>query len=333
MALSQIAAKALASEWLRALRGQRTQQAFSRRLGYRSNIAYRWEAGRAYPSASRTFEIIASLSGHVSASLTKFYRAEPPWLSQAESSPRLIVARLLDDLRGKTPIAELARRTGYSRFALARWIQGRADPTLVEFLVMLDHASHRLLDFISSFTDPEELPSVRNEWQLLRLAREAAYEQPWSHAILRALELDAYRTLECHQPGWLARRLGIDEGLERACLTVLEQTRQIAWANDHYVPTNSLVVDTRQDPKRALELRAGWARVGLERLRGGAAGLLAYNLSSISRVDLARIERLQRAHHRELVNIIAESSPAECVVLYSAQLLELSEAHSSRASK
>ena len=56
----------------------------------------------------------------------------------------------------------------------------------------------------------------------------------------------------------------------------------------------------------------------------GAPGLLSYNLSSVSRADLERIERLQRAHYREIVNIVAESAPSECVVLYAVQLLALS---------
>ena len=46
-------------------------------------------------------------------------------------------------------------------------------------------------------------------------------------------------------------------------------------------------------------------------------------MSTISRADYERIEQLQRAHYRKLVNIIAESEPGECVVLYAAQLLEL----------
>ena len=63
--------------------------------------------------------------------------------------------------------------------------------------------------------------------------------------------------------------------------------------------------------------------MGVERLRAGAAGLLSYNLSTVSRADLQRLEQLQRAHYRQLVHLIAESSPGECVVLYAAQLLEL----------
>lgn len=70
-------------------------------------------------------------------------------------------------------------------------------------------------------------------------------------------------------------------------------------------------------------MRASWAAVGVERLRAGARGVLSYNLGMVSRSDLESIERLQRAHYKKIVNIIAESAPGECVMLYSAQLLEL----------
>ncbi len=70
-------------------------------------------------------------------------------------------------------------------------------------------------------------------------------------------------------------------------------------------------------------LRAGWAAVGVERLRAGAPGLLSYNLSAVSQADLQRLEQRQRAYYREMVGIIADSAPAQCVVLYAAPLLEL----------
>ena len=42
----------IARDFLRALRGRRSQAAFSRRLGYRTNVAYTWESGRAFPTAA-----------------------------------------------------------------------------------------------------------------------------------------------------------------------------------------------------------------------------------------------------------------------------------------
>jgi hypothetical protein len=188
---------------------------------------------------------------------------------------------------------------------------------------LIEYTSRRMLDFVASFTDPAQLPSARAAWRRLEGARQAAYDEPWSHAVLRALELEDYQQLEAPPPGWIARRLGISLELERASLAVLERSQQIERRGDRYLPAEVQSVDTRADPERARELRAGWAKVGVERLRAGAPGLLSYNLGMVSRADLKRLEQLQRAHYRKLVNIIAESSPAECVVLYAAQLLEL----------
>ena len=42
----------LSRELLVALRGQRSQVQWSRRLGYRSNVAYAWESGRRWPNAA-----------------------------------------------------------------------------------------------------------------------------------------------------------------------------------------------------------------------------------------------------------------------------------------
>ncbi|MEY2933272.1 MAG: hypothetical protein RL033_4021 [Pseudomonadota bacterium] len=313
----------LAADWLRALRGRRSQVAFSRRFGYRSNIAYRWESARCFPSASATLGMVAALGTDVGARLTSFYRSEPPWLAEVDPCSLAGVARLLDDLRGQTTLAELSRRTGYSRFALTRWLRGRADPTLPELLRVIEYTSRRVLDFVASFTDPGQLPSAREAWHLLQGARQAAYDEPWSHAVLRALELEEYLRLPAHQPGWIARRLGIAPELEQSSLAVLERSGQVQLSAGRYTPTRVQTVDTRADPVRARELRAGWASVGVERLRAGATGVLSYNLGTVSRADLQRLEQLQRAHYRKLVNVIAESSPGECVVLYAAQLLEL----------
>jgi hypothetical protein len=313
----------LAADWLRALRGRRSQVAFSRRLGYRSNIAYRWESARCFPSASGTLTMVAALGGDVAASLSRFYRSTPPWLVELDPCSVAGVARLLQDLRGESTLIELARRTGFSRFALTRWSRGKADPTLPEFLTLIEYTSRRVLDFVAAFTDPEQLPSARRAWRLLSGARQAAYVEPWSHAVLRVLELDEYRALPRHEPGWIARRLGIAEKLELSSLEVLKRSGQIQRTALRYEPTGLRSVDTRADPERARELRARWASVGVERLRAGAEGVLSYNLGMVSRADLKQLEQLQRAHYRKLVNVIAESSPGECVVLYSAQLLEL----------
>src|SRR5437773_10142179 len=170
----------LAADWLRFLRGKRSQRGFSKRLGYRSNIAYRWESGACFPTAAETFALVKRSGLLERQALVSFYGSIPAWVPKVDLGTRKGVAELLRDLRGKTSLVELARRSGYSRFSLARWLSGVAEPRLPEFLAVVEAATFRLLDFLSEFVDPAKLPSVANEWSVLLSARKLAYDVPWS---------------------------------------------------------------------------------------------------------------------------------------------------------
>ena len=61
----------VARELMRSLRGARSQVALSRRLGYRTNAAYSWEAGRDFPTAARFFEVAARVGTDVGAALDR----------------------------------------------------------------------------------------------------------------------------------------------------------------------------------------------------------------------------------------------------------------------
>ncbi|MET0794761.1 MAG: DUF4423 domain-containing protein [Polyangiaceae bacterium] len=159
------------------------------------------------------------------------------------------------------------------------------------------------------------------DWQRLKTAREAAYEVPWSHAVLRALELDC--PAAARTSSWIAQRLGIDVTQVMSGLAVLQRTGQVrkvgrAWRADHV-----LSVDTSGDPERARQLKVAWAEVALERLRTGHRGNFGYSLFAVSRRDLRRLRDLHLEYVRAMQSLIAQSAPGECVGLYSAQLLDL----------
>jgi hypothetical protein len=229
----------------------------------------------------------------------------------------------MQELRGSLQIAELARAIERSRFAVSRWLQGTTEPKLPDFLAFVEHSTLRLLDFLSVLVDVETLPSVRGQWHELTLARQLAYDVPWSHAVLRALELAAYRSLQRHVPGWIASRLGIPEQEERRCLELLERAGQIYRERGRLRVAATRTVDTRGDPARSRELRAFWARIGTERFATGADGEFAFNLFGVASADLERIRQLQRAYFSELRSIVARSEPTEHVVLTNLQLLTL----------
>lgn len=313
----------ISSEFLRALRGRRSQAAFSRRLGYRTNVAYVWEAGRAFPTAAKALGAAERVGIDLRVALRGFYKSPPAWLESVQLASPEGVATLLEDLRGRTSLVELARATGKSRFAVARWLRGEAEPRLPDFLLLIEKASLRLLDWLATFVDPKTLPSLERSWVELEARRRAAYDLPWTQAVLRALELTDYRRLPRHRHGWIAERVGISPEQERECLTLLSHTGQIYSKRGRWELREVLAVDTRRDADAEHRVKHWWSQVALERLANKDSGLLSYNVFAVSEADLVRIQELQLAYFRQMRGIIAQSSPSERVVLASLQLVTL----------
>lgn len=312
----------LARELLVALRGRRSQMAWSRRLGYRSNVAYKWESGRRYPTAAELFRACSRTGIDTSASLTRFYGHRPPWLDTHTPDDPEAVAQMLRDLQGNTPITELAQRVGVSRSAVSRWLSGQTQPRLPDFLQLVEAASLRVADFLAALVDPLSLPSLRPLWRQLEARRRGADRYPWTQAILRALELAEYHALPAHEPGWIASRLGILEEEEARCLAFLRDTEQVQWTGTHY-QGRSLAVDTRRHPQIGRRLKAHWYQEAARRARIGAPGQFSYNVFTCSRADLERIREEHLRYFHALRAIVAESAPDEVVAVAGVQLFEL----------
>jgi transcriptional regulator with XRE-family HTH domain len=223
----------LAAELLRALRGARSQEAFGRRMRCRANTIYTWESGRNFPTASRMLSAAALGGVDMEGAMLRFYGRRPAWLDSGDGQracdpcSREGVRRLIDDLRGKTTAIALAARVGRTRFAVARWLKGKAEPRLPDFLRLVEATSLRMLDFVACLVDPAALPSVAEAYRNLEATRRAAYDAPWSQAFLRGLELSDYRSLPTHQPGWLAARLQLSRRQEAESLSLLQRAGQI----------------------------------------------------------------------------------------------------------
>lgn len=318
----------LASELIRSLRGRRSQTALSRRLGYRSNIVHRWEAGHCWPTAARFFSLCTRVGVDLEASFTRFYGRRPSWLDNRRLATPQTVVDFLADLRGRTPIKTVAAAAGMNRFAVSRWLRGRAEPRLPELLALIEAISRRMVDFVSVLTDPALLPSLSREAAELTRARELAYASPWSHAVLRAMELGEHAALDFRdaddEVDWFASVLGIDRAGVQHALAALENTGQIRRRHGRRVLHRVLDVNTGHDLDRARQVKATWAAAALERLRGGSAGLFGYSLFAISRADLRRLREVQLEYVREMQSIISQSRDPECVGLYAVQLLDLS---------
>lgn len=313
----------LGAELVRALRGRRSQSGLSRRAGYSSNIVHRWERQLSWPTASRFLDVCALSGIDVRRCFISFFKRTPSWLGQHPPTAADTVAAFLRDLRGRTPLVDLADTSGINRYTLSRWFKGTAQPKLPELLHIIDATSRRTLDFVATLVEPSRLPSVAAAWARVEAARAAAYDEPWSHAVLRALELPEYGASGYRDPRWLANKLGAaDDEIQRA-LAVLERAGQVKKRRGRFAVTSVQRVDTRSDPVRARALKAAWFNVALDRCRAGAPGSYGFSLFAVSKAEMQSLRDLHLDYVRAMQAIIAQSSSGGCVGLYCAQLLDL----------
>jgi hypothetical protein len=233
------------------------------------------------------------------------------------------VVHLLTRLKGDASFVSLARRTRFNRFLLSRWFRGQTEPRLPELFELIHVLSRRLLDFVAAFCDPLELPSIRADWQAHVALRDAAFDAPWSHAVLRTLELSDYAKQGKHRAGWIASRIGISQAEEERCLSLLERSHQIERSGGRFVVSKQGTVDTGQDPKRARELRRFWQEQALRRFDDRAQGVFGYNLFTISEKDFEALKSLYSQYFEAMRELVAHSSPGEKLVLYCTQIVEL----------
>lgn len=313
----------VASQLLRALRGPRSQIAVSRRLGYRSNVCHAWESGTAYPTAARTFQLAERLGVDPKAAIVRFYGRQPDWLERTPLTSRAGVAAFLSELRGRQPLVAVAEASGHNRFALARWYKGLSEPRLPDFLQLVEATSLRLLDLLAALVDLDTLPAVAEAGRRLATARRIAQEAPWSHAVLRALELAGYAALDQHEPSWIAARVGISAAEAERCLGSLAAAGQIVWEAEHWRPRAVATLDLRRDVEATNTLARWCAALGAKRLTSGGDGAFAFNVFTVSAADLERLRQLQRDYFGQLRAIVAESQPAERLAVVNLHLFEL----------
>ena len=170
---------------------------------------------------------------------------------------------------------------------------------------------------------PSGFAPLAAPWRRLEARRRGAADRPWTQAILRVLEIEAYRDLPGHDPGWVAAYLGIDEPVAASALAFLEETGQIRRAGTHYKP-EGLVVDTRLTPEVGRRLKRHWTEVAGEKIGEGAQGQYSYNVFAISKVDLERIREMHLAYFRALARRPSRRPiRAEVVAVVNVQLVPL----------
>ena len=303
-----------ARQFLRAVRGERSQVAFARRLKYRGNPVADWEAGRRCPTALEALRACRSAGIDVGEAFLRFQR-----VALQSDADGFELAAWLSQVRGSTSTVELARRCGGTRHQVARWLNGQTQPRLTDFFGLVQAITGRLCDLVAELVPIERVPSLHSDYQQRLAARRLAHEEPWTEAILRVLETRAYRARAQHDPDSMARSLGIASEVVQRCLHKLEAAGVIVQRGTRYEPARSLTVDTRAIPR----LKAHWCEVARERLAEPAPeDLFCYNVLSASRADVERIRQLLLATYREIRTIVEHTERDEEVALVNLQLVQ-----------
>lgn len=310
------------SEFLRALRGTRSQRQWSRRLGYRGNPVADWECGQRYPTAE-TMLRAAELAGvDLKAAFARFDSRTP----LTRNADGWLLTAWLAGLRGRTPISEVAARADRSRFSVARWLNGQARPRVPDFFRLIDALTDRLPEWVAHLVDIHQVPTLLERYVAASTARSLAFEVPFSEGVLRLLETKAYRSRRRHSKGLLARALGISETEEASCLARLQTARLIEYRNGKYRIHPTHTVDTRGGQEALRSLKQHWSRVATDRIpEGRDTDFFAYNVMSLSRADLAQVRSILTAAFREIRSLVAASQPEEVAALVNLQLLVFEE--------
>ena len=311
--------EALTRSVLRALRGKRSQTALSRRLGYSSNVVYRWEAGKRWPNASEWFRLLVKVKaplgaalGYLGPGLDRVARkaGEP-----GSEEHQLAVLRSLSDQSS----TQLAAATGLPDYSVRRLLRGATQPSLPVFFQLVEATTGRLVPFLEALVPPEALEPLGASYQVSRAQRAIYRKHRWTEALLAALECSDYRAQPAHSVPWLARQLGLPEEEIRGTIEDLLAVGGLVADGKHYRTQPQRT--THMGPDEAALLRQHWAEVVVrgepEHRRTG------YIVFSCSDEGLNEVRRILRQAFADIRTVIGAQTEANRVVLMTTSLAAL----------
>jgi len=295
-----------AKQMMRAVRGSRSQVAFSRRLGYRGNVAAKWEGGHRFPTFGEMLRACTLSRIDVAAALERFHEGSAgEWSLDAPT----VIHPWLCALKGRTTQALLAQRSGLSRQQIGRILSGRANGRLPQVLTLLQAMTGRMPDLIGALVDIEQVPAVAQEVVARRALARLAFSHPWSPAA-RAWLGAQKRVPRADAAAQLSAALEISEAEAEQLVSAMVSAGAASVIRGHLRPAARASVEIQATADDVQRLRAHWARVTAERVeRATGDDLFSFNVFAVSREDLQRIREAQRRFYREVRAIVADSPP------------------------
>lgn len=318
-------AEKTASDLLRALRGDRSQEAFRRLLGRRSNVAHTWENGHRYPSTLEFHRVATRVGVSPIEAWRNFLGGQaPPWLDDDfDPTDKANLGRLLGLLHRAGSLTALCREGGFTRHAAVRWLRGESAPRLPDLLRFVQATTYRLADFASCWVDPTKLPSLTQRWVRLESARNALAQDPSAQLVRLGVELWPETADRPPIAPWLAAQLGLPLDDVERCLALLVDSGQLRPRGEGYEVTTVAPVEARAS-RVGPSLKARVSELATERLRdGGAEGLFSYAVFVVSDEDYEAARDILAEAYQRLRRLATGSTPSERLVAANLQLFPL----------
>jgi DNA-binding phage protein len=304
-------------ELVRAIRGSYSQERLSKLLGFRSNPIYRWESGSNALDWAQFVDLCAARRYDINKAVQ-----ETIGLQTDPKNYKALVLHLI----GKKRITEISSETGLSRFVIYRWLANHQVPKLDEVLQLLDAHPFLLMNFVGSLVSTSSLPSLQEISTRLLKQRAVTESLPEAEAILACLGLQEYLALETHQPGFVAKKLGIPLSEEERGLALLCEAGMVSFANEKYA-----IVEATQQSDRTSHHRAHihWLTRSLRRAEdfGAASSSAHHSVLCLSSEGVSEALKALRDCYNTIRSIAKDDRGNKIAVrLFSTQMIDLLEA-------
>ncbi len=175
-------------ELVRGLRAHRSQRAVSMRLGFRSNVVYRWETGRSIPAAVDVLRFV-ELTG---TSVVEVFRTWQPSLVDLPDDIGACLVSVVDQLAHAVQTNRLISDTDLDRHSVGRVRRGKQRIRLPDLLALAHAATGQVLDLLEALLTLDTLPSVSVLVDRRTARRSLAEEYPDSGRLMLALQHAAW---------------------------------------------------------------------------------------------------------------------------------------------
>ena len=312
---------AVARELVKALRGRSTQGALSRRLGFKTNVVYRWEAGLRAATAD---DLLALIRLRIDQSELKLWSFALGSNGTRLDTPPFEWAVWLKTLRGDQSVRDIAESLGISQQAVRRIFRGDSTPSLSRLLNLIQCLSNRIINFIELLTDSSLLKSLKGMRTLVEAQMAITFKHIHAESIIACLETRGYAELPNHSNEWIAKRLALPVEVVEETVEALVAGRGIKSRKGKYRTQDHRMANTQIRSKSdAKRLARHWTNVSMalaeERTRSG------YLVFSADQEAIDEIGRIMTEAMHQVIARVAKAKSVDRVSVLTVNMSQLDQ--------